>query len=112
MLGQRKVRAKEKGEPSVAYRAVEQLLACHIEKLQALRVEVTPLHELSERPETEAVMEQLVKVSERLETVSEQRLRDQAAIGLVVEALSKGPGEKNSRWRSIYCRMTTMAGGY
>jgi hypothetical protein len=73
---------------------VEQLLACHAEKLQALHVEVTPLHELSERPETEAVMEQLVKMSERLDTVNEQLLRAQAAIGLVVEVLYRGLGKK------------------
>ena len=91
---QTRERLKEMGKPSVAYQAAEQLRACHVEKLQALRVEVTPLHELSERPEIEAVMEQLVKVSELLDTESEQRLRAQAAIGLVVEVLSKGLEEK------------------
>ena len=39
-------------------------------------------------------MEQLAKVSERLETVSEQLLRAQDAIVLVVEVLSKELVEK------------------
>ena len=79
---------KEKGELSVAFKAAEQLVACHVEKLQACHVEVTPLHELNESLKIEAVMEQLVKVSERLETVSHQLMMAQDAMGLVVEALS------------------------
>jgi hypothetical protein len=84
---------KEKDEPSVAFEAAEQLLACHVEELQALRVEVRPL-QLNERPKIEAVMEQLSKMGERLETVSEQLMGAQAAIRLVVEALSERLGGK------------------
>jgi len=73
---------KEKDEPSLAFKAAEQLLACNVEKLEALHVEVTPLRELNESPATEMVMEQL-------SIVSEQLLSAQAAIGLVVEVLSK-----------------------
>ena len=80
---------KEKGEPTVAFKAVEQLLACHVEELRAPRVEVRPLNELGESPPIEAVMEQLVKMSELLNTESHRRIEAQDAIGLVVEALSR-----------------------
>jgi hypothetical protein len=86
-------KGEKKGKPSLAYRAAEQLLACHAdEELQALRVEVRQLHELNERPEIEAVMEQFSKMKELLETVSYQLMRAQAAIGLVVEVLSEEHG--------------------
>ena len=84
----------EKDEPSAAFKAAEQLLACDVEKLQALRVEVRQLHELNERPKTETVMERLSIMGERLNRVSEQVLGPQAAIGLLVEVLSKGLGGK------------------
>ena len=41
------------------------------------------------KPQVETLLEELATVRERLETVSEQLLRAQDAIGLVVEALSK-----------------------
>ena len=85
---------REKDEPSVAFKAAEQLLACHVEELQALRVEVRQPHELNERPKIEAVMEQLFKVIELLDTVSDRLLRAQDAIRLAGEALSKGLGKK------------------
>jgi hypothetical protein len=85
---------KEKGEPSVAFKAAEQLLACHVEELRACQVEVRTLHELNERPETETVMEQVSKMSEQLNRVSEQLIMAQDAISLVVEALSKELGGK------------------
>ena len=79
---------KEKGEPSAAFKAAEQLLACHVEELRAPRVEVRPLREHNERPKIEAVMEQLTHFGELLETVSHRLMRAQDAIRLVVEALS------------------------
>ena len=85
---------REKDEPALPYQAAEQLLACHVEKLQAYHVEVRKLHELNERPKTETVMEQLSKMSERLDGVSEQLIMAQDAISLVVEALSKELGGK------------------
>src|SRR5262245_39595456 len=92
---------KEKGKPSLGFEAVEQLLACHgkivsnqLETLEALHVEVTPLRELSERPETEPVMEELVKMSERPNSISERLLEAQGAIHLIFEALSQGLGGK------------------
>ena len=99
---------KEKGEPSVAFKAVEQLLHCYIEierkfrrtllllLLRRLREEAKQDGEAAEdtlftypKPQVETLREELATVRERLETVSEQLLRAQDAIVLVVEALSK-----------------------
>jgi hypothetical protein len=106
---------KEKGESSVAFKAVEQLLACYTEierqfrrtllllLLRRLREDAKQDGEAAEdtpftypKPQLETLREELATVSERLETmskrqetVSDQLMMAQDAIVLVVEALSK-----------------------
>ena len=68
----------EKNEPSVAFKAARQLLACDFE-----------VRKLHEKPEIDRGM-----VSEQLDRVNEQLIMAQDAISLAVEALSKELGGK------------------
>ena len=105
---QDKASGKEKDEPSIAFVAVRELLACHAEitELQekakqeaasAIEQEASEANYAHPKPEIETLREELDTVKKQLDTVNEQWLlvlAQQDAIALTVEALSKGLGKK------------------
>ena len=105
---QDKASGKEKDEPSIAFVAVRELLACHAEitELQekakqeaasAIEQEASEANYAHPKPEIQTLREELDTVKKQLDTVNEQWLlvlAQQDAIALTVEALSKGLGKK------------------
>ena len=88
----------EKDEPSIAFKAVRQLLACHAEmgpKQEPAPSEAAegPLYTYP-KPELDTLRDELGKVEDQLNATIDYLFMAHDAISLAVEALSKGLGGK------------------
>jgi hypothetical protein len=88
----------EKDEPSIAFKAVGQLLACHAEmepKQEPAPSEAAegPLYTYP-KPELDTLRDELGKVEDQLNAAINYLFMAHDAISLTIEALSKGHGKK------------------